>query len=98
MGKINVIEFQGREGRLDWLTGLLRTYAEQLIYQAVEAEFKDLLAELPSGSRRVARREWCKMAISTTSSGVAACRMEATGVGDSASPRALADEDPAVRQ
>ena len=31
MGKSNVIEFQGREGRSDPLTELLRAGAEQLI-------------------------------------------------------------------
>ena len=44
MGKSNVIEFQGREGRSDPLTELLRAGAEQLIYQAVEAELQELLA------------------------------------------------------
>jgi len=42
MGKSNVIEFQGREGRSDPLTELLRVGAEQLIYQAVEAELQEL--------------------------------------------------------
>jgi putative transposase len=45
MGKSNVIEFQGREGHSDPLTELLRAGAEQLIYQAVEAELQELLAE-----------------------------------------------------
>ena len=45
MGKSNVIEFQGRESRSDPLTELLRVGAEQLIYQAVEAELQELLAE-----------------------------------------------------
>jgi len=92
MGKSNVIEIQGREGRSDPLTELLRSGAELLNYQTVEAKLQELLAEHPRGSWRVVSRVWCTMAISTTSSGVAACRMAATGVSNSASPRALADE------
>jgi putative transposase len=45
MGKSNVIEFQGREGPSDPLTELLRAGAQQLIYQAVEVELQELLAE-----------------------------------------------------
>ncbi len=45
MGKSNVLEFQGRDTITDPLTELLRTGAEQLIYQAVEAELLELLAE-----------------------------------------------------
>ncbi len=45
MGKSNVLEFQGRGTIADPLTELLRTGAEQLIYQAVEAELQELLAE-----------------------------------------------------
>lgn len=45
MGKSNVLEFQGRDTIADPLTELLRTGAEQLIYQAVEAELLELLAE-----------------------------------------------------
>jgi len=54
MGKINVIEFQGREGRSDLLTELLRAGAEQLIYQAVEAELHELVeyADTPSSEGR----------------------------------------------
>ena len=44
MGKSNVFQFQGREQIADPLTELLRTGAEQLIYQAVEAEVQELLA------------------------------------------------------
>lgn len=45
MGKSNVLEFQGRDTISDPLTELLRTGAEQLIYQAVEVELLELLAE-----------------------------------------------------
>ena len=45
MGKNNVVGFPGREAIADPLTELLRAGAEQLIYQAVEAELKELLAE-----------------------------------------------------
>ena len=44
MDKTNVFEFQGREPIADPLTELLRTGAEQLIYQVVEAEVQELLA------------------------------------------------------
>ena len=44
MSKNNVIEFQGRECSSDPLTELLRTGAQQLIQQAVEAELQELLA------------------------------------------------------
>ena len=64
MGKSNVIEFQGREGRSDPLTELLRVDAAQLIYQAVEAEFQELLAEhsgrqLEGGQTGVVRMAIC---------------------------------------
>ena len=45
MGKSNVLEFQGRGDTADPLTELLRTGAEQLVYQAVEGELQELLAE-----------------------------------------------------
>ncbi len=45
MDKTNVFKFQGRGQIADPLTELLRTGAEQLIYQAVETEFLELLAE-----------------------------------------------------
>jgi len=45
MSKNNVIELAGREAGHDPLTELLRTGAERLIYQAVEAELEVLLAE-----------------------------------------------------
>ena len=44
MDKTNVFEFQGREPIADPLTELLRTGAERLIYQVVEAEVQELLA------------------------------------------------------
>jgi putative transposase len=44
MSKNNVIELAGREADRDPLTELLRGGAEQLIYQAVEAELSELLA------------------------------------------------------
>ena len=43
MGKDNVVEFRGREASADLLTELLRTGAQQLICQAVEAELHELL-------------------------------------------------------
>jgi putative transposase len=45
MRKNNVIKLAGRDAITDPLTELLRTGAEQLIYQAVEAELQALLAE-----------------------------------------------------
>lgn len=44
MGKNNVIKLSGRDTLSDPLTELLRTGAERLIYQAVEAELQTLLA------------------------------------------------------
>ncbi len=45
MSKNNVIDLSGREAGNDPLTDLLRAGAERLIYQAVEAELQELLAE-----------------------------------------------------
>jgi len=45
MSKNNVVKLTGRDTMTDPLTELLRTGAEQLIYQAVEAELLELLAE-----------------------------------------------------
>ena len=45
MSKNNVVGLTGRDSIIDPLTDLLRTGAEQLIYQAVEAELLELLAE-----------------------------------------------------
>ena len=45
MDKSTVVKLTGRDTITDPLTELLRTGAEQLIYQAVEAEFLELLAE-----------------------------------------------------
>ena len=45
MRKNNVLEFQGREARLDPLTELLRKGAQELIGQAVESELAELLAQ-----------------------------------------------------
>ena len=42
MAKSNVVEFAGRDERVDPLTELLRTGAEQLLYQAVEEELAGL--------------------------------------------------------
>ena len=44
MAKSNVVEFAGRDALVDPLTELLRTGAEQLIYQAVEEELAEVLA------------------------------------------------------
>jgi putative transposase len=44
MGKSNVIELEGRAGRTDPLTELLRRGARQLLQQAIEAEVQELLA------------------------------------------------------
>ena len=44
MENSNVIELAGRDAIVDPLTDLLRTGAEKLIYQAVEAELQELLA------------------------------------------------------
>jgi transposase-like protein len=45
MSKNNVVKLTGRHTIIDPLTELLRTGAEQLVYQAVEAELLELLAE-----------------------------------------------------
>ncbi len=45
MSKNNVVTLTGRDTITDPLTELLRTGAEQLVYQAVEAELLELLAE-----------------------------------------------------
>ena len=45
MSKNNVVKLTGRDTIVDPLTDLLRAGAEQLIYQAVEAELLELLAE-----------------------------------------------------
>ncbi len=45
MSKSNIIELAGRDTIIDPLTELLRTGAERLIYQAVEAELHEVLAE-----------------------------------------------------
>ena len=45
MGKDNVVGFRGREASADPLTELLRTGAQQLICQAVEAELQELLGK-----------------------------------------------------
>ena len=45
MSKNNVVKLAGRDTIIDPLTELLRTGAERLIYQAVEAELLELLAE-----------------------------------------------------
>ena len=47
MSKNNVVKLAGRETIVDPLTELMRTGAEQLIYQAVEAELLELLAKTP---------------------------------------------------
>ncbi len=52
MSKSNIIELTGRDTIIDPLTELLRTGAERLIYQAVEAELHEVLAE-HSERRRV---------------------------------------------
>ena len=51
MNKHNVVELEGREILSDPLTEMLRDGAMQLISQAVEAEFQDLLSDLPPFSR-----------------------------------------------
>ncbi|MCU7893549.1 MAG: hypothetical protein KZQ66_18140 [Candidatus Thiodiazotropha sp. (ex Lucinoma aequizonata)] len=45
MRKNNVVKLTGRDTISDPLTELLRTGAERLIYQAVEVELLELLAE-----------------------------------------------------
>ena len=44
MSKHTVVEFAGREEIADPLTDMLRTGAQRLIHQAVEAEIEELLA------------------------------------------------------
>ena len=45
MNKSNVVEFSSRNAIVDLLSELLRACSWQLIYQAVEAELIELLAE-----------------------------------------------------
>jgi putative transposase len=45
MTKNNVLEFAGRDAISDPLTALLRSGAQQLITQAVEAELQELLSQ-----------------------------------------------------
>jgi len=45
MSKNNAVKLTGRDTLADPLTELLRTGAERLIYQAVEAELQELLSE-----------------------------------------------------
>lgn len=45
MSKSSVVEIEGREASADPLTEMLRAGAQQLIYQAVEAELEELLAQ-----------------------------------------------------
>ncbi len=45
MNKHSVVKLSGRDEIIDPLTELLKTGAEQLIYQAVEAELQALLTE-----------------------------------------------------
>jgi len=61
MSKNNVVELAGRGTIADSLTESLRIGAEQLVYQAVETELLELLAE---HSERLTRRKtalpvWC---------------------------------------
>ena len=64
MVKSNVVELAGGDTTADALTELLRVGAEQLVYQAVEAELQELLS-VHSQRRQadVARRAWWVMAI-----------------------------------
>lgn len=60
MSKSNVVELAGREASTDPLTEMLRTGAQQLIQQAVEAELQDLLSQhagvrTPQGTAGVVR-------------------------------------------
>ena len=67
MSKNNVIDLSGRETGNDPLTELLRAGAERLIYQAVEAELQELLAEhverrTENGKAGVVRTAICRPA------------------------------------
>ena len=63
MSKRTVIELPGLEGSPDALTELLRSGAQQLISQAVEAELQDLLGRIASNAPRRVKRRWFAMAI-----------------------------------
>ena len=63
MSKNNVVKLTGRDTITDPLTELLRTGAEQLIYQAVEAEFLELLVEHSERRQRTAKQAWCATVI-----------------------------------
>ena len=74
MDKSNVVEFAGRDGIVDPMTELLRTGAEQLIYQAVEGELQELLA-------RHTERRLCDGRAGVVRNGYLPARELQTGLG-----------------
>ena len=74
MDKSNVVEFAGRDGIGDPMTELLRTGAEQLIYQAVEGELQELLA-------RHTERRLCDGRAGVVRNGYLPARELQTGLG-----------------
>ena len=74
MDKSNVVEFAGRHGIVDPMTELLRTGAEQLIYQAVEGELQELLA-------RHTERRLCDGRAGVVRNGYLPARELQTGLG-----------------
>ena len=74
MAKSNVVEFAGRDKIVDPLTDLLRTGAEQLLYQAVEEELAEMLA-------RHSERRLCDGRAGVVRNGYLPAREVQTGVG-----------------
>jgi hypothetical protein len=63
MTKNNVLEFAGRDAISDPLTALLRSGAQQLITQAVEAELQELLSQYSDRRTDGAMPLWFAMVI-----------------------------------
>ena len=69
MSKNNVVKLTGRDTITDPLTELLRTGAEQLIYQAVEAELlENCWLNIRNDGQRTALRAWCATVICQSAS------------------------------
>ena len=69
MRKNNVLEFQGREARLDPLTELLRKGAQDLIGQAVESvNWPSFWRSIRTVARVMEKRPLCVMVINRNAS------------------------------
>ena len=63
MDKSNVVKLTSRDTIIDPLTELLRTGAEQLIYEAVVAEFWSCWLNIRNDGQRTAKQAWCATVI-----------------------------------